>query len=548
MAARHALAAGDTTRAAQLVGTHLEEQIWRRAQGATLVSWLAALPTEMIRRRPLLTLGQAYVTLMAGRLDEVEPLLTIAERAFARVGDEPYRGSIDRKDSVLANVPAALAIARADLVRLRGDPERGQRFAQDALGHLTEQDELLGTIVRYQVASADWLAGRLASAERVLAEIFAERIASARPDLALRAAFELGGIQQAQGRLGAAQRSYQRGLEVAARTGSTPTVGMAHVGLAEVCYERDELAAAAEHAKAGIENCHQLGYAPALVAGLLTLARIRQAEGDPVGALAAVDEAGAAMPPAVVDPRNPLPALRARLALAAGNLAEAAGWVRGLGLSVQDEPVYLREPEYRVFARVLLAEHDPAPALALLQRWRELALAEGRAASVLRFRVLEALAHEAAGDPTAALSTLADALALAAPEGYLRVFLDEGAPIAALLRELMAGRRLQQLGGEAVPQEFLARLTAAFELHGMGVLPAVRRGAVAVPGVVQPLSTREYEVLTLMAAGHPNKAIAEELSITVDTVKRHISHVFDKLGVGNRTQAVARARDLGLLD
>jgi LuxR family transcriptional regulator, maltose regulon positive regulatory protein len=172
MAARHALAAGDTTRAAQLVGTHLEEQIWRRAQGATLVSWLAALPTEMIRRRPLLTLGQAYVTLMAGRLDEVEPLLTIAERAFARVGDEPYRGSIDRKDSVLANVPAALAIARADLVRLRGDPERGQRFAQDALGHLTEQDELLGTIVRYQVASADWLAGRLASAERVLAEIF----------------------------------------------------------------------------------------------------------------------------------------------------------------------------------------------------------------------------------------------------------------------------------------------------------------------------------------------------------------------------------------
>jgi LuxR family transcriptional regulator, maltose regulon positive regulatory protein len=339
MAARHALAAGDTTRAAQLVGTHLEEQIWRRAQGATLVSWLAALPTEMIRRRPLLTLGQAYVTLMAGRLDEVEPLLTIAERAFARVGDEPYRGSIDRKDSVLANVPAALAIARADLARLRGDPERGQRFAQDALGHLTEQDELLGTIVRYQVASADWLAGRLASAERVLAEIFAERIASARPDLALRAAFELGGIQQAQGRLGAAQRSYQRGLEVAARTGSTPTVGMAHVGLAEVCYERDELAAAAEHAKAGIENCHQLGYAPALVAGLLTLARIRQAEGDPVGALAAVDEAGAAMPPAVVDPRNPLPALRARLALAAGNLAEAAGWVRGLGLSVQDEPV-----------------------------------------------------------------------------------------------------------------------------------------------------------------------------------------------------------------
>jgi LuxR family maltose regulon positive regulatory protein len=91
-------------------------------------------------------------------------------------------------------------------------------------------------------------------------------------------------------------------------------------------------------------------------------------------------------------------------------------------------------------------------------------------------------------------------------------------------------------------------LTAAFERHGMAVLPSVRRGAVAVPGMVQPLSTREHEVLTLLATGHPNKAIAEELFITVDTVKRHISHVFDKLGVGNRTQAVARARSLGLLD
>ena len=112
----------------------------------------------------------------------------------------------------------------------------------------------------------------------------------------------------------------------------------------------------------------------------------------------------------------------------------------------------------------------------------------------------------------------------------------------------MAGRRLEQLGGGSVPQEFLTRLTDAFDRHGMPVLPPVRRGAVAAPGMVQPLSTREHEVLMLLAAGHPNRVIAEELFITVDTVKRHISHVFDKLGVANRTQAVARARELGLLD
>ena len=369
-AIRHALAAGESTWAAQLVERHLEEQIRRRAEVATLVSWLAALPSEAIQRRPVLALGQAKVTVMAGRLDEVEPLLTMAEQAFDQARDEPYRASIDRNHSLLANVPAAVAIARADLARLRGEADRERLFAQAALQQLTEHDDLLGAVARYHVAFADWIAGRLVPAERALADLFSERAASQRRDLALRAAFDLGGVQQAQGRLGAAQRTYQRGLEVAGSTGSPPTIGMAHVGLAEVGYERDELAAAAQHATVAIEQCRRLAYALALVAGLVTLARIRQAEGDPVGALAAVDEAEAAMPQALVDLRYPVSALRARLALAGGNVAEAARWVRGRGLAVDDEPVYPREPEYRVLARLLLAEHKPAAALELLERWR----------------------------------------------------------------------------------------------------------------------------------------------------------------------------------
>ena len=130
----------------------------------------------------------------------------------------------------------------------------------------------------------------------------------------------------------------------------------------------------------------------------------------------------------MVDLRFPVAALRARMALAEGNLTEAARWVRDRGLGVEDDPVYPREPEYRVLARVLLAEQNPAAALELLERWRALAVAQGRAASVLRLRVLAALAHEAAGDQAAALTALAEALVLAAPEGYLRVFLDEGPP------------------------------------------------------------------------------------------------------------------------
>lgn len=546
-AIRHALAAEDMGWAARLVERHFEEQIWRRAEGATLVGWLAALPADAIRRRPVLTLGQAYVTLMTGRLAEVEPLLAVAEEALERAADEPYASSIAREDSVLANVPAAIAIARADLARLGGDADREHAFARAALDRLTEQDVLLGAVARYQLAFADWLGGRVAAAERVLAELFEERVASPRQDLALRAAFDLGGVRQAQGRLGAAQRTYERGLEVAAGTGSAATGGMAHVGLAEVCFERDETVAATEHVTIGIELCRRLAYAPALVAGLLTLARIRQADGDPAGAWAAIEQAEAAMPDSVVDLRNPLPALRARLALAAGRLGEATRWVRERGLAVDDEPVYLREPEYRVFARILVADHDPGAASELLERWRRLAVAQGRAASVLRLRVLAALAHAAAGDQPAALAALAEALVLAAPERYLRVFLDEGAPLAALLRELVLGRRTESLGAESVPREFLTVVAEAFDRRGVPVLPPVRRGAVAAPGMLQPLSVREHEVLLLLAAGHPNRAIAEELFITVDTVKRHISHVFDKMGVTNRTQAVARARELGLL-
>ena len=203
--------------------------------------------------------------LMAGRLDQVEPLLTIAQRAYDRVGDEPYRASIERKDSILANVPAAIAIARAELARLRCEPDREIAFAQAALAHMSEQDEVLGSMARYQAAFADWLAGRVERAERALGAIFAERVAAGLPDLALRSAFDLGAVQQAQGRLGAALATYRRGLDVAVAGGSPPTIGMAQVGLAEVLYERDELATAAEYATAGIEQCRRLAYVPSLV-------------------------------------------------------------------------------------------------------------------------------------------------------------------------------------------------------------------------------------------------------------------------------------------
>jgi LuxR family maltose regulon positive regulatory protein len=240
--------------------------------------------------------------------------------------------------------------------------------------------------------------------------------------------------------------------------------------------------------------------------------------------------------------------MRARLLLAGGRVTEAAQWARHCGIAAT-EPSSQRESDHLVLARVLVAENHPVRALELLERLRALAVAQGRTGSLIPLQVLTALAHAASGHEQTALTALADALALAAPEGYVRVFLDEGEPLAVLVRELLTRRRSTRLTDtRAVPREFLARLTAAFDLAGNPLGRPGRRGSVAAPGLLEPLSARELEVLALVAAGHANREIAERLYITVDTVKRHVSHIFAKLGAASRTQAVARARDLGLLD
>jgi LuxR family maltose regulon positive regulatory protein len=168
--------------------------------------------------------------------------------------------------------------------------------------------------------------------------------------------------------------------------------------------------------------------------------------------------------------------------------------------------------------------------------------------SVIEVRALQVLGREAVGGHEGALATLAEALTLGAPEGYVRVFVDKGPAMAAVLRELVVGRRLEQLTvADAPSRAYLTRLVAAFEQSGAPVLPPPRHGAVAVPGLIEPLTARELEVLDLLAAGRPNQAIAAELVISLDTVKSHVAHIMGKLDAANRTQAVARARELGLL-
>ena len=197
-----------------------------------------------------------------------------------------------------------------------------------------------------------------------------------------------------------------------------------------------------------------------------------------------------------------------------------------------------------MLARVLIATGDPAPVVPMLERWRVVAEAQGRVAHVLAGQVLLALAHAALGADNAAFGPLAEPLTLAAPEGWVRVFLNEGALLADLLR--LPDRSRLDL---AAPETCRARSSPAFCAFERQARRAPRdpSGAVAAPGLVVRLSPREREVLGLVAAGGRNGP-SQELYIGLDTVKRHVSHIFAKLGVTNRTEAVARARALGLLD
>ena len=542
----HAVAAGELTWAARLIEQHFDAVYYWRGEGATIQRWLSALPADLVRSRPRLLLVQALVAATSGNLGAVEPLLDAAERAFAGTVGEPFGPTAGRAGSMLVNVPALIALHRSYLAQLRGDAEGTAAFASTVLAELGEGERLLGSLAQWNLAVAEWLRGRLAEAGRAFMSGITRWRAAGQPTLTAYGGYQLGQVQRAQGYLDATVQTCLRSLDFTAPPdqATPPTAGPAYVGLAEVAYQRDELDTALRHVTEGIALCRQFVYTAPLAGGLATLAWIRQATGDPAGALEAIGEARQASP-GPAGPLNPVPAQWARLLLAQGDLAAAERWTREYSLAADDEPDYSREPGYLVLARVLLGQGRPGQALALLDRLHAAAVTQDRAGSIIEAGALRALALAATGQEAAAVTALAGALTLACPQGYIRVFADEGPPMAALLTRLIAAQRAAQAAA-GVPLGCLARLQRAFDPGDAAPDPG-RDTAAAAPGIVEPLTSRELEVLGLLAAGSSNRAIAGQLVVTLDTVKKHVSHLLDKLGATNRTEAVARARELGLI-
>ena len=297
-AIRHAVAAGEMAWAARLIEQHFDAVHSLCGEATTVQRWLTPLPADLVRSRPRLLLAQAVPAAMGGRLETAEQLVDAAELAYAGTGEEPFEPTIGRAGSLLVTVPAMIALCRGYLAQLRGDAKGTAEFGSQALAESREGEWILRSVAQGQLAVAEWLDGRLDEAGRAFAHDIAGRRAAGLPTWGAWESYELNQVQHAQGQLDAAGADLRAGAgsRGGERPPPPPTAGPAYVGLAEAAYQRNELGRALEYVTEGIALCRSFVYTMPLAAGLATLAWIRQARGDPAGALDAMDEAVQATP------------------------------------------------------------------------------------------------------------------------------------------------------------------------------------------------------------------------------------------------------------
>jgi LuxR family maltose regulon positive regulatory protein len=536
----HALAARDNERAARLVEQNAEEMM-TRGEAATVLRWLEKLPGELARSRPRLCVIYAGEMIVTGHLHAVEPYLQAAERALGKDDNSTEVPGAARAGAAFADIPGTISVLRGTLAQIQGDIPRTIELSRQALARLPEDSVLLRKNATWNLGNAYLLSADLSSASQTFIELGTSGQVAGDLYIASFAGYALGRVRKTQGRLREAAEVHRRTLQLATDEGNRllPVACSAFVGLSEVLYEWNDLDGATHHVTEGIELAKRGGDAGGLTAGYAILARIRQAEGNVRGAMDAIQEAEQFVPESLLNPlHTPMATHRARLWIVQGNLEVASRWVREVGLSADDELSYPREAEHIALVRVLVAQDEPDKALGLLERLLVAAEAGGRTGSVIEILALQALALQAQSASDAATPPLVRALSLAEPEGYVRTFVDEGPPMAALLRRAASGSSL----------EYKGRLLAAFRPSSRDrTSQALSDSPQAVQLLPEPLSERELEVLQLVAAGKSNREISGQLFVTVDTVKKHLTHVFGKLGASNRTQAVARARELGLI-
>jgi LuxR family maltose regulon positive regulatory protein len=579
-AVAHALAAGDIERAAALIEGNVLALLGYRELPA-LLGWLEALPQDIVRERPWLGIAYAWALLYAGHLGAADRFLQEAEKhvpgwekpagtpAAVLVGipsARPVAVEVSAEEAEARHIVGHITTIRAYHAGLAANYARAGALSRHALEYLPESDLMARGFATTLQAIALRRTGDLAAAADAFTEAIAISQATGDTFVADLSRGNLAGLRLEQGRLHEAATIFRRIAqpERAGRGGTRPpTAGLAHGRLATILCEWNDLEAALRHARLSLEISTLWGQAEFVLTNYLDMAEVLSAMGDAPGMLEAIRRARQAQQ----DLPWPswLTALEVQLRLSLGDEAYARRWLQESGLGIEDEIRFPERMVYVTLARVLLLEGRNADALHLLGRLLRLVESTGSMGIGIKVLVLQSLALQSQGRSEQALAALARALAVGEPEGYVRTFISEGAPLAQLLQQAVkrgvmgkyAGRLLAAIKGieeqdTAAGEAQRSTAQAAPAPVARGSVAAARASSALLPAaqvqpLVEPLSTRELEVLELLAAGLANKEIAQRLVISVGTVKNHLKSIYGKLEVDSRTRAVARGRELGLL-
>jgi LuxR family maltose regulon positive regulatory protein len=508
----HAAAANDVERAERLIEGKGMPLHFRGAV-APILNWLESLPTTVLDARPSLWTAFASTLLATGQNTRVEQTIQAAEAALQ--GAEP---DDDTRDLI-----GRIAAIRATLAANQYQVETIIAQSRRALEYLHPNNLAFRTSTAWKLGFAYHLQGDRAAARRAITDVISIGQASGNTMYTLLATIGLGVLQEVDNQLHLAAATYQRVLQLLGDQ-PLPLAFEAHLGLARICYEWNDLDAAQQHAQQSIPLARQLVNMDRSVATDVFLARLKLAQGDVAGAAALLAEADRSVRQQNFVHRMPeVAATQVLLLLRQGNLAAAAQLAQAHELPLSQ-------------ARVHLAQGDPSAALAVLESWRRQVEAKGWEDERLKVMVLQAVALEAYGEQDQAVHLLLDVLALAEPSGFIRLFVDEGLPMAHLLSAAAAQERMP---------DSIGKVLAVFKAEEHKREDTSSRPPAQL--LLEPLSHRELEVLHLMAQGLSNQEMSERLFLALDTVKGHNRKIFGKLQVQRRTEAVARARELGLL-
>ena len=556
-AIHHAFAVKDFERVAKIA--ELEWPVMHAgAQSIKWLGWMKNLPEEIIRVRPVLCVNCAWAFLNAGELEAAEAKMQDAEywleptTVTGEKSDAPSIEMIVVDEEQFTSLPVVLVAARAYHAQAIGDISGTIKYTQRVLDLAPDGDSRWHRGASSLLGLAQYASGNLDAAYRAISD----GLARAGPYDAISGNFLLAGIKLAQGQLNTALSIYEKALRLVLERGEPMPLGTEDLysGISELHRERGDLETAAQDLLTGRKLGEQVELPDWQQRWYIAQARLHESKGDLEGALDLLEEAERRFVRTPVPIIRPIAALKTRIQIVQGKIAEALDWVHTRDLSVDDDISYIHEFEHMTLARVLIAQekgglvdgsiHD---AQGLLERLLQAAEEGGRKGSVIEILVLQALAHEVQGNFPPAFVSLERALTLAEPEGYVRMFVDEGPPMAHLLLEAAS---------RGIMPNYTGKLLAAFEteqLSSAGESPLPTPLAVLPKGhrdgelLTEPLSQRELEVLRMFKTELSGPEIARQLVIALSTVRTHTKSIYSKLNVNNRRAAVKRAAELNLI-